>query len=168
MVHTGCAGSMGHRMSTVKTGLSLDLQAQHWDPMTQYTSVLPKVFMAPVRMLLLRRFGQVTHTILVTIGLGNDLFSAKPLRIELGQFNCKIGISAQFKFQNWTWNWNWWIENGIGNTCIGIGIENYVTGIEILQLLLHQFIVNQSHSKKERRSLSFMWLTHHATGVSDF
>ena len=86
-------------------------------------------------------------------------FSANPLHVGLGQLNSKIGIAAQFTFQNWKWNWNWWIENGIGNTCIGIGIEDYVNGIEILQLLLHQFIVNQPHSKKERRSLSSMWPT---------
>ena len=86
-------------------------------------------------------------------------FSANPLHVGLGQLNSKIGIAAQFKFQNWKWNSNWWIENGIGNTCIGIGIENYVNGIEILQLLLYHFIVNQPHSKKERRSLSFMWPT---------
>ena len=79
-------------------------------------------------------------------------FSANPLHVGLGQLNYTIGIAAQFKFQNWKWNWNWWIENGIGNTCIGIGIENYVNGIEILQLLLHQIIVNQpvNHTQKWR------------------
>ena len=154
----------------------LDLQAQHWDMITQYGDKILaitgsgsgfspvwckplqpnwyivnwtlQIWLSPLMGRCRRYFKAWWHHIatkfwspLVRV-MNCHQFSAKPLHVGLGQFNSKIGIATQFKFQNWKWNWNWWIEN------IGIGTENYMNGIEILPLLLHHFP--------------------HTTGVSDF
>ena len=44
--------------------------------------------------------------------------STKPLHVGLGQFNSKLGIAAQFKFQNWN----------------GIEIDNLEMEMEMLEL----------------------------------
>ena len=102
--------------------------------------------------------------IVVTIGSDNDLSPVQcqdKLHVGLGQFNSKIGIAAQFKSRSGN---GIEIENGIGN--IGIRNENHVNGLGFLLLLLEHYIYNKhSQEVKEKRSLYFMWLTHHATGV---
>ena len=97
--------------------------------------------------------------IMVTIGSDNYLSPVQcqdKLHVGLGQFNTKIGIAAQFKSRS---------ENGIGN--IGIRNENMWMDLEFYYSYWNTlYSTKHSQEVKERRSLYFMWLTHHATGVN--
>ena len=62
-------------------------------------------------------------------------FSAKPLHAGLGQFNSKIGIAAQLKFQNWKWNWKlkiWIHKMSLKNTLLKL-FPHFLGANEIIE-----------------------------------